>query len=196
LDLDDHTTKEPTLAEMTAKALEILQEDEEGFVLFVESALVDKAHHEGWARKATQEVFELERAVEVALNMTDPLETLTIVTADHSHSLTLSGYPKRGTDIFGYDLAAPEYLSLMYATGPGHKGFEWNLLDDPRLGQNDFRFPSTVHRDSAAHQGEEVALYAIGPGSHFFQGLLQQYTIPHILGYAACLGDGPNLCDQ
>ena len=43
MDLDDHTTKEPTLAEMTAKALEILQEDEKGFVLFVESALVDKA---------------------------------------------------------------------------------------------------------------------------------------------------------
>ena len=42
LDLDDHTTNEPTLAEMTAKALEILQEDEGGFVLFVESALVDK----------------------------------------------------------------------------------------------------------------------------------------------------------
>ena len=32
----------------------------------VDIALVDlKAHHEGWARKATQEVLELERAVEV-----------------------------------------------------------------------------------------------------------------------------------
>ena len=34
------------------------------FASLCESGIV-KAHHEGWARKATQEVFELERAVEV-----------------------------------------------------------------------------------------------------------------------------------
>jgi len=196
LDVDEKTNKEPSLAEMTAKAVELLEGTEQGFVLFVESALIDKAHHEGWARKATQEVLELERAVEVVLNMTDPLSTLTIVTADHSHGITLSGYPKRGTDIFGYDPAAPEYLSLMYATGPGHKGENWNLLEEPKLGDKDFRFPSTVHRDSAAHQGEEVALYAIGPGAQYFQGLLQQYMVPHILSYASCIGDGPSMCDQ
>ena len=107
--------------------------------------------------------------------MTDPLSTLTIVTADHSHGLTLSGYPKRGvsvanlvilktlksisgTDIFGYDPKAPEYLSLMqvalcdlwlyqlflicfrYATGPGHKEDSWSLLEEQKLHDKDFRF--------------------------------------------------------
>ena len=42
LDVDNETNKEPTLAEMTAKALELLGGSEQGFVLFVESALVDK----------------------------------------------------------------------------------------------------------------------------------------------------------
>ena len=42
LDVDKETSKEPTLAEMTAKAVELLGESEQGFVLFVESALVDK----------------------------------------------------------------------------------------------------------------------------------------------------------
>ena len=42
LDVDNETSKEPTLAEMTAKAVELLEGSEHGFVLFVESALVDK----------------------------------------------------------------------------------------------------------------------------------------------------------
>ena len=42
LDVDNETNKEPTLAEMAAKAAELLGESEQGFVLFVESALVDK----------------------------------------------------------------------------------------------------------------------------------------------------------
>ena len=42
MDIDDKKSKEPTLAEMTSKAVELLGESEQGFVLFVESALVDK----------------------------------------------------------------------------------------------------------------------------------------------------------
>ena len=42
MDIDDKKSKEPTLAEMTSKAVELLGENEQGFVLFVESALVDK----------------------------------------------------------------------------------------------------------------------------------------------------------
>ena len=42
------------------------------------------------------QVLELERAVELALSRVDLEETLVIVTADHSHGFTLSGYPNRG----------------------------------------------------------------------------------------------------
>ena len=42
LDVDKKKSKEPTLAEMTAKAVELLEGSEKGFVLFVESALIDK----------------------------------------------------------------------------------------------------------------------------------------------------------
>ena len=133
-------------------------------------------------------VLQLEAAVEVALNMTSSEETLTVVTADHSHSFTLSGYANRGTDILGFDPLEPSYLSLMYGTGPGGARPEgWSPPGEPRLAAGDFRYPAAAYRDSAAHQGEEVALYATGPGAHLFRGLLQQHYIPHTLAYAACI---------
>ena len=48
LDVDEKTNKEPSLAEMTAKAVELLEGTEQGFVLFVESALIDKVVIAGW----------------------------------------------------------------------------------------------------------------------------------------------------
>lgn len=42
----------PTLTEMTAKALEILEKNENGFVLLVEGGRIDHAHHETRARLA------------------------------------------------------------------------------------------------------------------------------------------------
>ena len=48
LDVDKATNKEPSLAEMTAKAVELLEGTEQGFVLFVESALIDKVAIAGW----------------------------------------------------------------------------------------------------------------------------------------------------
>ena len=43
----------------------------------------------------------MDSAVEAAYLMTDPSETLIIVTADHGHTMTMGGTPRRGTDIRG-----------------------------------------------------------------------------------------------
>jgi alkaline phosphatase len=37
-------------------------------------------------------------------------------------------------------------------------------------------------------------VYAAGPQAHLFRGLLQQHQIPHILAYAACIGQGITFC--
>lgn len=62
---------------------------------------IDTAHHETKARKALDETAEFAKAVEAALRMVDLQETLVVVTSDHSHTMTYSGYSKRGTDILG-----------------------------------------------------------------------------------------------
>jgi len=42
-----------------------------------------------------------EQAITTAVEMTSEEDTLLIVTADHSHTMTISGYPERGNGILG-----------------------------------------------------------------------------------------------
>lgn len=51
--------------------------------------------------KALHETMAFDKAIERALEMVDLKETLVIVTADHSHVMTMAGYPSRGADIRG-----------------------------------------------------------------------------------------------
>lgn len=85
--------KKPTLSEMTKKAIEHLQKEKEGYFLFVESARIDMAHHENWARIAMEETEEFSKTVEMARQMTNINDTLIVVTSDHAHTMTYNGYP-------------------------------------------------------------------------------------------------------
>lgn len=84
----------PTLSEMTEAAIKHLQrqKNENGFFLFVEGALIDKAHHDNYARFALDETREFAKAIELAKNMTSEEDTLIVVTSDHSHTMTYNGY--------------------------------------------------------------------------------------------------------
>ncbi len=125
---------EPSLTEMTDKALELLSAHQQGYFLMVEGGRIDHAHHAGNAYRALTDTIEFARAVELALQRTDPRDTLIIVTADHSHTLTISGYPRRGNPILGKviepgpaddyakDALGQPYTTLGYANGPGYSG--------------------------------------------------------------------------
>lgn len=62
---------------------------------------IDVAHHDGRAAAATHEVLVLEEAVKAAIHLVNTRDTLMIVTADHSHTMSIAGYPSRGNPIFG-----------------------------------------------------------------------------------------------
>lgn len=99
--LDANRENEPSLEEMTRAAINILSKRENGFFLFVEGGRIDHAHHDSLARKALDETVEFSKAIQSAVHMTDSSETLLVVTADHSHTMSISGYPDRGADILG-----------------------------------------------------------------------------------------------
>lgn len=124
---------EPSLSEMTDKAIDILSRQGKGFFLHVEGGRIDHAHHAGNAYRALTETIEFAKAVQVAMEKTSPEDTLIVVTADHSHVFTIAGYPKRGNPILGKviepgandfarDLLGRPYTTLGYANGPGYTG--------------------------------------------------------------------------
>ena len=60
----------PSLAEMTEVAIKILSKNvNKGFILVVESGLIDQAHHRGNAKQALNEVIVMEEAVNATLNL-------------------------------------------------------------------------------------------------------------------------------
>ena len=99
-DLDRDPSKEPSLGEMTNKAIDVLAAKKKGFFLMVEGGRIDHALHETTARKALQDTVAFDSAIRGAidkLNTIDPglKNTLIVVTADHDHTLVLNGYAKR-----------------------------------------------------------------------------------------------------
>jgi alkaline phosphatase len=184
---------EPSLTEMTVKAIETLDRNPRGYTLMVESGRIDHAHHASNAWRALTDTIELSNAVAAAAEMVDLRETMIVVTADHSHVFTISGYPTKGNDILGLvrgnlSTGAPApnptlasdgwpYTTLSYANGSnaGRQNLTGVDTTDP-----DFKQPSLVPLGSETHSGEDVPIYAIGASAHLFKGTVEQSYI----GYA------------
>lgn len=154
--------------------------NESSLIFQVESGKIDLAHHGNWAKLALRELYELEEAVKAALQLVKLEETLIIVTADHSHSFTMNGYPTRGNDIFGFGNASNviTYETLSYANGPGfyhHRRNDstnvnetWiNVAEDPTRGDPFYRHFSPIYQPDETHGGEDVGVYAIGKKRNF-----------------------------
>ncbi|XP_039453829.1 alkaline phosphatase-like [Culex pipiens pallens] len=191
---------EPTLAEMVEAAVKVLQESEEGFVLFVEGGLIDLAHHDTTARLALDETAEYSKAIEHARKLTSEDDTLIVVSSDHSHTMTYNGYPTRGNDILGIgdvsDWDRLPYTTLSYANGPGY-GVTYNVANVAErldISGYDFtrynqRYLATVPLGSETHGGEDVNVYASGPFAHLFVGNYEQSALPHLMAYAGNFGE-------
>lgn len=212
-------SSEPTLTDMTAAAIARLKSDPDGYYLMVEGGRIDHAHHAGQAGYALEEAVEFARAVQYAVENTDPAETLIMVTADHSHVFTIAGYPQRGNDILGLvvppkgtgedggDGTSPllaadgkPYTTLGYANGPGGLVVKDHDDDDdddevhghgrpmPETGLK-ARQQALVPLGSETHGGEDVALFATGPGAERARGVIEQNVIYAIIRKAFGWGE-------
>lgn len=202
---------EPSLTDMTTKAIEVLGKNEKGFFLTVESGRIDHAHHAGNAYNALNDTIEFAKAVQAAVDNTNPEETLILVTADHSHVFTIAGYPKRGNPILGQVVAVGKttpslakddmpYTTVGYANGLGFRNLgdetnadasyasasvagrvELNGVDTTTPG---FHQETTVPLSSETHAGEDISLHAKGPGAQLAQGVIEQNVVFHLINQA------------
>lgn len=133
----DAKEDDPTLSEMTQSAIEIMKNNPEGYFLFVESGRIDHGHHQNLARHALEETVQLSEAVRTAVEMTDETDTLIVITADHAHTMTMSGYSRRGKDILGLNSEIADdglpYSTLSYANGPSAKEASRVNLDENEM---------------------------------------------------------------
>ncbi|HUO85306.1 MAG TPA: alkaline phosphatase [Thermoanaerobaculia bacterium] len=184
---------EPSLGAMVAKALDLLSGDPDGFFLMVEGGRIDHAHHGGNAYRALTDTVEFARAVQTAIDRVDRTETLVLVTADHSHVFTIAGYPRRGNPIFGKvidtggnlakDRDGLPYTTLGYQNGPGARAERPDLTEVDTTASS-YLQEAAVPTRSETHSGEDVAVYAIGPGADLVRGVIEQNEIFHILLHA------------
>ncbi|MDR1598564.1 MAG: alkaline phosphatase [Oscillospiraceae bacterium] len=83
---------QPSLMAMTKAAIDVLSQNEEGFFLMVEGALIDKQEHAMDWERAVVDTIEFDQAVGIAKDFADINDdTLVIVVADHSHSISVYG---------------------------------------------------------------------------------------------------------
>lgn len=205
----------PSLVNMTSAALDFLIEKskDKGFFLMVEGGRIDHANHYALATRALTETLAMDRAVEEILAKVDLEETLVIVTADHSHTLSIGGYPGRTANITGTVVGDSGWVMkaddgqpfsiLGYANGPGFKKLQvrdnsnstnWKAISRAGDLQNGetagaaFVYPGAVPTDKETHGGDDVGIWAIGPWSHLFHGVHEQTFIGHVMSFASCIG--------
>jgi alkaline phosphatase len=194
---DRDNSQEPSLAEMTEFTIEALGDRGKGYVMMGEAGRVDHAHHGTNAFRALRDMQALNEAVETAKQKTGD-DTLIIVTADHSHVFTMAGYPVRGNPILGLvrnpdpigggaakDYAKASdgkpYTTLGYHNGPNVRKADSPALSDNAVQSIDYQQQTAVHLDSETHAGEDVAIFATGPGADRFKGVMEQDEIGQIL---------------
>jgi len=120
---------EPTLAEMTQKAIQLLDEGchrsdaDKGFFLMVEGSQIDWACHANDPHKCVRQTLLFDQAVKAALDFAmKDMNTLVIVTADHeTGGLTINGanFRKKRINIVWTSKGHTALPVPLYAFGPG-----------------------------------------------------------------------------
>lgn len=194
-ELDRDPAKEPSLSEMTIKAIDTLVKNDKGYFLMVEGGRIDHALHGTDAKRALSDVIAFDDAVKAALAKVDLKNTLVIVTGDHDHTMAFNGYSPLGNDILGksrniktkgLQKAADglPYTTLVFGNGGGpRKAVRDDLTNVDTAATNYLQEVgvSLGGPGSETHGGGDVGLFATGAGSSLVKGTIDNTKVYNIL---------------
>ncbi|PCE33097.1 alkaline phosphatase [Burkholderia ubonensis] len=181
---------QPSLAEMTSKAIDLLSKNSNGYFLMVEGGRIDHALHGTNAKRALEDTAAFDDAIRVALSKVDLSNTLIVVTADHDHTMTINGYSKRGNPILDIsrsyrdgqpskDADGNTYTTLVFGNGANRPNVRAPVdsataLDNAYLQEVGVRMGSA---GSETHGGGDVMLFADGAGAKAFKGTIDNTKV-------------------
>ncbi|MGR3205809.1 alkaline phosphatase [Bacillus glycinifermentans] len=194
----DRSAETPSLQDMTKSAIERLNQNKKGFFLMVEGSQIDWAGHDNDIVGAMSEMKDFEKAFKAAVDFAKKdKHTLVIATADHSTGGMTVGTDGQKNWFPEPILAAkktPAFMANEIASGKpvssvlkNRIGFtltkeEINNVEKAAETKNAdavekaikaiFDNRSHTGWTTGDHTGEEVPVYAFGPGKEQFTGLL------------------------
>jgi len=191
LDRKKNNVDEPSLADMTEKAIRVLQKNGKGYFLMVEGGRIDHALHGTNAKRALEDAGAFDEAIKRALSIADLSNTLIVVTADHDHTMTINGYPRKGNPILGVSndiktgqpqLAADglPYTTLVFGNGGTTRKATRDNVASVDTAADDYLQEVGVQLGtpgSETHGGGDVMLFSSGPGSTPLKGTLDNTKV-------------------
>lgn len=197
LDRVKNNIDEPSLADMTEKAIRILKKNSKGYFLMVEGGRIDHALHGTNAKRALEDTIAFDDAIKRALSLVDLKNTLIVVTADHDHTMTINGYSHKGNPILGkvtditqttvqgkrvLATAADSlpYSTLVFGNGGGPRKATRDDLTNVDTAADDYLQEVGVRLGSAGsetHGGGDVMLMSSGAGSANFKGTMVNTSV-------------------
>lgn len=207
-EIDRDPATEPSLAEMTAKAIELLDDDPDGFFLMVEGSRIDHAAHGNDAAAHLHDILAYDEAVATALAFArEDGRTLFVSTSDHETGGLSLGRNIDGRGIYAwkpevlegveaslwamYEAAGdqpPCAVLLRYAsitcTEAEEAAFDQIIEDQPRVGLLIAEIISkraVLGWTTGGHTAVDINLYAYGPGRDHFIGHHDNTAIGNLL---------------
>ncbi len=185
--------EEPALADMTRRAIELLQWNPGGYLLVVDAGLMGKAARQNLGEQTLAETVELDRAVAVAKNYTSGNTTILVAGNLGIGGLALNGEPfrrDRGLAVIGVNSAGEP--AVTWATGPNGantiaEGSPAAPASSPppeagaAPGASSAQEPAAYYAPAAHSNVADVLALGRGPGTEQLHGFLDNTIIFRIL---------------